>query len=167
MFRRPRYRGFQQQQVSNANQDLSRCGCAVAAIGECSLGRDLLNVLRRVCWVSLVQHDMSMMKKTLLAGIAALPLSARRAHTCELEVKILKDNSLHILEKCDGVKVLHRDMDFYHPKGGPHDAAHKCRLLDVEQIDQTGAIVHTHCEYKQENKKSALVIQISGYDILI
>jgi hypothetical protein len=54
-----------------------------------------------------------------------------------------------------------------YPKSGPYDVAHKCRLLDVEQIDQAGAIFHTHCEYKQGNKTSALVIQISGYDILI
>ena len=108
-----------------------------------------------------------MMKAKLLAGVAVLLMSAGAAHACELEVKILKDNSLHVLEKCDGVKIFHRDMDFYYPKGGPHDAAHKCRLLDVEQIGQAGAIVHSHCEYKQGNKKSALVIQISGSDILI
>ena len=120
---------------------------------------------------------MSMMKKTLLAGVAALSVfcasaahaTERTAHACKLEVKILKDNSLHVLERCDGVQVLHKDMDFYHPRGGPHDAAHKCRLLDVEQIGQTGAIVHTYCEYRKGNKKSALVLQIksTGSDVLI
>jgi len=115
---------------------------------------------------------MSMMKKTLLAGIAVALLSAGAAHACEpkkatkLETRILKDNSLHVLLKCGGVEMFHQDMDFYYPCG-PHDAAHKCRLLDVEQIDQAGAIFHTYCEYRKGNKKAALVIQISGYDILI
>jgi hypothetical protein len=110
---------------------------------------------------------MSMMKTKLLTGIAVLLLSAGTAHACELEVKILKDNSLHVLVKCDGVEAYHGDMDFYHPKGGPHDEAHKCRLLDVEQIDQAGAVFHTYCEYKQGNKTSALVIQLTRGDILI
>ena len=129
----------------------------------------MLNILRRICRVPLVQHDMSMMKAKLLAGIAVLLLSAGVAHTCELEVKILKDNSLHVPEKCDGARVFHKDMDFYYPKGGPHDAAHKCKLEYVEQIDQTGAIVHTHCEYRKGNKKAALVLQIksTGSDVLI
>ena len=115
----------------------------------------------------MVQHDMSMMKANLLAGIAVLLLSAGGAHACDLEVKILKDNSLHVLIRCVDVEMFHRDMDFYHPRGGPHDEAHKCRLLDVEQIDQAGAIFHTYCDFKQGNKTSALVIQITGYDILI
>ena len=73
MFRRPRSRGFQQRQVSNANQDLSRDRCAVsAAAGERSLGRFLFPALRRLQRVSLVQHDVSVMKAKLLAGIAAL-----------------------------------------------------------------------------------------------
>ena len=109
------------------------------------------------------------MKAKLLAGVAVLLMSAGAAHACELEVKILKDNSLHVLEKCDGVKIFHRDMDFYYPKGGPHDAAHKCKLEDVEQIDKAGAIVHTYCEYRKGNKKAALVLQIksTGSDVLI
>jgi hypothetical protein len=115
----------------------------------------------------MVQHDMSMMKANLLAGIAVLLLSAGGAHACDLEVKILKDNSLHVLIRCVDVEMFHRDMDFYHPRGGPHDDAHKCRLESVEQIDQAGSIVHTYCEYRKGNKNSALVIQLSGYDILI
>ena len=54
--------------------------CAVATAGECGLGRTMSNILRRVCRVSLVQHDMSMMRANLLAGIAVLlmaTLSAR------------------------------------------------------------------------------------------
>ena len=100
---------------------------------------------------------------------SAAHATERAAPACELEVKILKDNSLHVLEKCDGVKVFHQDMDFYHPRGGPHDDAHKCRLESVEQIDQIGAIVHTHCEYRKGNKKAALVLQIksTGNDVLI
>jgi hypothetical protein len=112
------------------------------------------------------------MRAKLLSGIAMLLWSAGTAHACELEaskleVKILEDNSLHVLVRCAGVEVFHRDMDFYHPKGGPHDEVHKCRLESVEQIDQAGAIVHTHCEYRKGNKNSALVLQLSGYDILI
>ena len=116
------------------------------------------------------------MRTNLLAGVAVLltatsPAHAteQAAHTCELEVKILKDHSLHVLEKCDGAKVLHEDLVFYYPKGGPHDAAHKCKLEDVEQIDQTGAIVHTYCEYRKGNKKAALVLQIksTGSNVLI
>ena len=137
------------------------------AAGERSLGRFLPNILRRICWVPLVQHDVSMMRTKLLTGVAVLLLSAGTAHACELETKILKDNSLHILVRCDDVEMFHRDMDFYHPRGGPHDEAHKCRLESVEQIDQVGAIVHTYCEYKKGNKNSALVIQLSGDDILI
>jgi hypothetical protein len=123
-----------------------------------------------------VQHDVSMMKANLLAGIAALVLHASAAHAteraapaCQLEVKILKDNSVHVLEKCDGVEVFHQDMDFCHPRGAPHDDAHKCKLEDVEQIDKTGAIVHTYCEYRKVNKKAALVLQIksTGSDVLI
>jgi hypothetical protein len=63
--------------------------------------------------------------------------------------------------------MFHRDMDFYHPKGGPYDEAHKCRLESVEQIDQAGSIVQTYCEYRKGNKNSALVVRLSGYDILI
>ena len=125
------------------------------------------NILQRICRVPLVQHDVSMMRANLLAGIAVLLLSTGTAHACELETKILKDNSLHVLVRCDDVEMFHRDMDFYHPKGGPHDEAHKCRLENVEQIDQAGSIVHTYCEYRKGNKNSALVVQLSGYDILI
>lgn len=57
-----------------------------------------------------------------------LLLSASAAHACELEAskleaKILEDNSLHVLVKCDGVEMFHQDIGFYYPKGGPHDAA--------------------------------------------
>ena len=58
----------------------------------------------------MVQHDMSMMKANLLAGIAVLLLSAGGAHACDLEVKILKDNSLHVLIRCVDVEMFHRDM---------------------------------------------------------
>jgi hypothetical protein len=53
------YRGFQQRQVSYESEASSRCGCAVAASGECSLGWILPNILRRVCRVPLVQHSVS------------------------------------------------------------------------------------------------------------
>jgi len=167
MFRRRPYRGFQQRQVSNENQASSRHGCVVAAACGSGLGRFLPNILRRVRRISLVQHDVSMMRTNLLAGIAVLLMSAGTAHACELETKILKDNSLHVLVRCDDVEMFHRDMDFYHPKGGPHDEAHKCRLESVEQIDQAGSIVHTYCEHRKGNKNSALVVQLPGYDILI
>jgi hypothetical protein len=49
----------------------------------------------------------------------------------------------------------------------PYDEANKCRLESMEQIDQAGAIVHTHCAYRKGNKNSALVIPLSGNDILI
>jgi hypothetical protein len=146
-------------------------GVVDAARGH-RLGRFVFYILRHLRRVPLVQHDMSMMRAKLLSGVAVLLLSAGAAHGCEpeaskLEVKILEDNSLHVLVRCAGVEVFHRDMDFYHPKGGPYDAAHKCRLESMEQIDQAGSIVHTYCEYRKGNKNSALVIQLSGYDILI
>jgi hypothetical protein len=106
------------------------------------------------------------MKAKFLAVVAALLLSTGAA-ACELEVKILKNNSLHILEKCNGVQTFHQDVDIYHPWGAPRDAAHECKLLDVERIDQAGAIVHTYCEYRKGGKKSALVIQSTGDSILI
>jgi hypothetical protein len=169
VFRRRRFRGFQQRQVFDENKGSNRDRCIDAA-DERSLGRFLFHVLRHIRRISLVQHDVSMMRKALLTGVAVVSLlGASAAHateqtapTCELEVKILKDNSLHVLEKCDGAKVFHGDMDFYHPKGGPHDAAHKCKLEDVEQIDKAGAIVHTYCEYRKGNKKAALVLQIKS-----
>jgi hypothetical protein len=120
----------------------------------------MLDILRRVCRISLVQHDMSMMRPKLLAGIAALVLSAsaahaaeRATHACELEAKILKNNSLHALIKCDGIEVLHEDMRFYYPRGGPHDAAHECKLQSIEQIDKAGIILHDYCEYRIGGKK--------------
>jgi len=115
----------------------------------------------------MVQHNLSMMRTNLLAGIAVLLLPAGAAHACDLEAKILKDNSLHVLVRCVDVEMFHKDMDFYHPRGGPHDEAHKCRLESVERIDREGALVHTYCEYRKGNKNSALVIQLSGNDILI
>jgi hypothetical protein len=110
---------------------------------------------------------MSVMKKALLAGVAALLLSTGTAHACELEVNILKGNSLHVLVRCDEVETFHEDLTFYHPRGEVQNAAHECLLDSVEQIDQTGAIVHTYCGLRKGNKKSALVIQLSGDDILI
>ena len=81
-----------------------------AAARERSFGRTMSNILRRVCRVPLVQHNMSMMKKAPLAGIAALLLSTGTAHTCELEAKILEDdNLLHVLVKCADVEMLHKD----------------------------------------------------------
>jgi hypothetical protein len=108
------------------------------------------------------------MKKVLLAGIAVLSvLHMSVAHACELEIKILKGNLLHVLEKCAGVETFHEDWGIYHPRGEVHDAAHRCRLLDVEQIDKSGAIVHTYCGLRKGNKNSALVIQSTGGRILI
>src|SRR5437762_1191288 len=83
MLVRPRYRGFQQQQVSNENQASSRGRCAVDAAGECSLGRTMLYILRQLRRISLVQHDVSMMRANLLAGIAVLLVSAGTAHAAE------------------------------------------------------------------------------------
>jgi hypothetical protein len=114
------------------------------------------------------------MRAKLLVGVAVLLMSTsamhaaeRTAHACELEVKILKENYLHVLEKCAGVEMYHGDWKFYHPRGGPHDAAHECLLDSVEQIDQAGAIVHTYCGFRKGNKKSALVVQSTGDRILI
>jgi hypothetical protein len=102
------------------------------------------------------------MKKTLLASVASLLLSIGAAHACELEVKIIKENYLHVLEKCVGVETFHQDMKFYHPRGEVHDAAHECLLDSVERIDQAGVIVHTYCGLRKGNKKSALIIQSTG-----
>jgi hypothetical protein len=107
------------------------------------------------------------MKKTLLASVASLLLSIGAAHACELEVKIIKENYLHVLEKCVGVETFHQDMKFYHPRGEVHDAAHECLLDSVERIDQAGVIVHTYCGLRKGNKKSALIIQSTGDRILI
>ena len=54
--------------------------CAVATVGECSLGRFLHGTLRHIQLVSLVPNSVSMMKANLLARIAVLlmaTLSAR------------------------------------------------------------------------------------------
>src|SRR5262245_9839921 len=110
MFRRPPYRGLQQRQVSNESKGSNRCRFNIAAARECSLGQTMFNILRRVCRVPLVQHEVSVMKKVLLAGIAVLSvLHMSVAHACELEIKILKGNSLHVLEKCAGVETFHED----------------------------------------------------------
>ena len=108
-----------------------------------------------------------MMRAKLLSGIAALVLHASAAHACALEVKILKDNSLHVLVRCVDVEMFHEDMRFYYPKGGPNDVDHECKLLEVEQIDKAGSLAHMSCKYREEGKKHALAIQLSGYDILI
>ena len=108
-----------------------------------------------------------MMQTNLLTGIAVLLLSAGAAHACELEVKILKSNALHVLEKCAGVETFHQDLDFYHPWGEPNDEAHKCKVLKVERIDEAGVTVQTYCPYRKGNKKSALVIQSTSGRILI
>jgi hypothetical protein len=107
------------------------------------------------------------MMRALLTGIAALLLSTEAVHACELEVKILKGNALHVLEKCVGVETFHEDMKFYHPRGEIHDTAHECLLDSVEKIDQAGSIVHTYCGLRKGNKKSALVIQSTNGRILI
>lgn len=57
-------------------------GAADAARGR-SLGRVLLYVLRHLRRVSLVQHDVSMMRAKLLTGVAVLLLSAGTAHAAE------------------------------------------------------------------------------------
>ena len=122
MFRRPRFRGLQQQQAPYESEDFNRCRCAVAAAGGSSLGRVMSNILQRVCRVALVQHEVSVMKKVLLAGIAVLSvLHMSVAHTCELEIKILKGSSLHVLEKCAGVETFHEDWGIYHPRGEAHE----------------------------------------------
>src|SRR5262249_46612859 len=164
MFRRPPYRGSRRHDESKASNRHCR---AVHATGERSLGRILLYVLRYVRRTSLVQYAVSVMKAKLLTGVAALVLHASAAHDCELEVKILKDNSLHVLEKCAGVETFHGHMKFYYPRGGPHDAAHECKLLKVEQIDQSGSLIHDYCEYRKGGRKATLVIQSTNDRILI
>ncbi len=69
--------------MSYESKAFSRGRCTVAATGECSLGRVLFNILRQLRGVSLVQHDVSMMRANLLAGIAVLLLSAGTAHAAE------------------------------------------------------------------------------------
>jgi hypothetical protein len=92
MFRRPQYRGLQQQQVSNENEASSRHGCVVAAAGECSLGRSMLNILRHIRRISLVQHDVSMMRAKVLISVAALVLHASAAHATEQKLKLSMGN---------------------------------------------------------------------------
>jgi hypothetical protein len=106
------------------------------------------------------------MTKILLAGITML-LATGAANACDLEVKILKDNLLHVLEKCAGVETFHQDISIYHPRGGPHDAAHKCRLLSVEQADKSGAVIQTYCEFRIGAKQSGLSVQSTNNSILI
>jgi hypothetical protein len=57
-------------------------GVVDAARGH-RLGRFLLHVLRYFRGVSLVQHDVSMMRSNLLAGVAVLLLSAGAEHAAE------------------------------------------------------------------------------------
>src|SRR5262245_16937017 len=111
-FRRPRFRGLQRHESEASTR------CAADAAHRCSLGGVVVHdILREVWRASLVQHSVSVTKKTLIAGVAALLLSAGATHACELEVKILKSNALHVLEKCAGVETFHQDLDFYHPWG--------------------------------------------------
>jgi len=75
------------------------------------------------------------MSKMLLMGAALwiFYVSTARAAPCDLEVKISENNRLHIVELCNGVEVDHGNWTVYHPKGEQyHDAAHKCRLLNIE-----------------------------------
>src|SRR5262245_49413827 len=101
MFRRRRFRGLQQQQVPNENEASNRGRCAVDAIGECSLGRTMPNILRRVCRVSLVQHDMSMMRTNLLAGIAVLLMATLAAHAEDLDWGRLHTETVALYGECD------------------------------------------------------------------
>jgi len=57
--------------------------CAVDAARGRGPGRFLLHVLRYFRGVPLVQHDVSMMRAKLLAGIAVLLVSAGAAHAAE------------------------------------------------------------------------------------
>jgi hypothetical protein len=69
--------------VSYESEASSRGHCAIGAAGGNSLGRVLFNLLRHFCRVSLVQHDVSMMRAKLLTGVAVLLLSAGTAHAAE------------------------------------------------------------------------------------
>jgi hypothetical protein len=107
-------------------------------------------------------------QKLLLASFAALLMATSAAHACELEVKILKNNTLHVLEKCAGIETFHKDWVVHHPRGEQyHDAEHECKLLSVEQIDKRGANVLTYCKYRKGGETSGLVIQSTENGILL
>jgi len=116
-------------------------------------------------------YKRSAARKLLYVGAALwmLGVSAARAdEPCDLEVKILKNNILHVVETCKGIEVLHKDWTVYHPRGEQyHDAAHECKLLNVERIDKSGVNVQTYCEYRIGNKQSTVVIQSTDNRILI
>ena len=112
-----------------------------------------------------------MKTRTLITGVVALFLATGTAHAtelCDLDVKILNDNRLHVVEMCNGVEMYNENLIFYFPKGEQyHDVAHECKLLNVDQIDRSGVNVQTYCEYREGNKQSVLVVQAPGDRILI
>jgi hypothetical protein len=94
--------------------------------------------------------------------------TAHASEPCDLDVKILKTNRLHVLEMCNGVEMYNENLIIYFPRGEQyHDDAHECRLLNVEQVDRSAVNVLNYCEYRVGGKKSVLAIQAPGDRILI
>jgi|SRR6516165_12007186 len=151
MFRRPPYRGFQQRQVSNENEASNRGRCAVDAIGECSLGRDLHGILRNLRGASLVQHDMSIMKTNLLAGIVVLLMSAGTAQAVEEPnpLELPPDHIIARMKHIQGSSNCKLDMEIVknriHPtsncwEDGPwlrtSDKDHGCTEAHIDRVER-------------------------------
>src|SRR5262249_1609471 len=185
--------GFQQRQVSNENEASNRGRCAVDAIGECSLGRTKPKMVRRVCRVWLVQHEMSMMRTNLLIGAAMLLMATSAAHAedldwgrlhaetvalygeCDFDVSIAGRERLRVISHCtkDGRTTFAAD-DYLrfteyknrqlHPEG-IKICPRPVRVDDVERVDRRTFTVFTRCEETGEARGA--VFQLEGDTIHI
>jgi hypothetical protein len=91
---------------------------------------------------------------------------------CELEAKIYKNDDgedfLHMLVKCNGKLDQHDDIGWYHPRGGPHDPDHRCKLDRVERLDKIAIHLYTTCKYHiAPETRGPLLIRFTGWNILI
>jgi hypothetical protein len=143
---RPPYRGL--GQVCDESEASNRC--AVAAARGCSLGRGVSNILRRVRRISLVQYDMSVMKKMLIAGIAALLMATPSpVHATErlpqkmLGVWCIKDETelmnTYVRKNCKDPLTIWAD--------GYTEEDGECELDEITKVDTDVYLVHSYCKF--------------------
>src|SRR5262249_51132376 len=75
--------------------------CRRCTARERSLGRTMPNVLRRVCRISLVPDAVSVMKTTLIAGVAALLIATSAARADTLDWDKLHAATVALYGECD------------------------------------------------------------------
>ena len=167
-------------------------GVVDAARGH-RLGRFLLHVLRYFRGVSLVQHDVSVMRSNLLAGVAVLLMATSAAHAedldwerlhaetvalygeCDLDLSIAGRERLRVISHCtkdgrttfaadDYLRYTEYKNQQLHPEG-IKICPRPVRVDNVERVDRRTFTVFTRCEETGEARGA--VFQLEGDTINI